>query len=84
MMKSIKSYNFLGKKQSLLINKQESHQSLLGGYLFLLTILANLSGLGYFLSIFLSRETFTLLKSENYDLEQYVNISDFPIAFSIY
>ena len=82
-MKIIESIDFLGKKPTLLIDKQESHKSFLGGIVSLLTLVAVLAGTGYFLSILFSRETFSVVQTEKLDLMQTMSISDFPIGVTV-
>lgn len=82
-MKALEFLDFLGKKPTLLIDKQNSHKSLLGGILSLLTIMGILAGIGYFASILFSRETFNLVGNQQLNLTQSMLLSDFPIAVNL-
>jgi len=82
-MKFFELVDFLGKKPTLLIDKQASHKSLFGGILSLLTLVAILAGIGYFASILFARQTFNLVQNEQLDITQTMSISDYPIAVNI-
>ena len=82
-MKFFEVVDFLGKKPTLLIDKQASHKSFLGGILSLITLTAILFGFGYFGSILFARDTFTVVQNEILDLVQTMSISDFPIGVTI-
>jgi len=82
-MKFFEVVDFLGKKPTLLIDKQASHKSLLGGLLSLITLTAILFGIGYFASILFAMETFTVVQNEKLDINQTMSISDFPIGVSV-
>lgn len=82
-MKFIEFIDFLGKKPTLLISKQPSHKSLLGGVLSLFTLTAIIFGIGYFAYILFSRESFNLVQNEKLDLIQSMSISETPISANI-
>jgi hypothetical protein len=84
-MNTIKSIDFLGNKPTLMINKNESHKSIFGGFMSIITILIFLLAIGYYLSKLFERQTFTVLKSDLMDLSQFVHINytRFPIVIAI-
>jgi hypothetical protein len=82
-MKALEFIDFLGKKPTLLIAKQASHKSLLGGVLSLLTLVGLLAGIGYFASILFARKTFNVVGNQQLNLTQSMNLSDYPIAVNI-
>ena len=83
-MKLFYLVDFLGKKPTLLLAKEPSHKSLLGGILSLVTISAILAGLGYFASILFARETFSLIQNEALDNSMSMSLIGTPLGVSIF
>lgn len=75
ILESFKKIDLLGKKPNLIIYKNESHKSLVGGILSILTILIFFSALGYFFHKLFDRKTFTSIKSDIFDRNQTFNIN---------
>jgi hypothetical protein len=66
----LENIDFLGVKPSFVFKKRNLHQTLIGGYLSLLTALISLASIGYFLNILLSRT--------NYSVTMFESRNDFP------
>ena len=83
-MKFLYLVDFLGKKPTLLVAKESSHKSFLGGILSLVTIAAIICGLGYFGSILFARQTFSLVQNEALDNSMTMSVTGTPIGVSIF
>jgi hypothetical protein len=66
-MSVIKAFDFLGTTPNLFINGQKSYKTILGGIISLTFSLCVIIGTSYFLNLLVSRVTFTIETSEEYN-----------------
>lgn len=75
--------DFLGKKPTLLINKQDSHKSGFGAFVSFFTFLGLFVGFAYFVYKMVIREEVNIVKNEKFLPGQSMSLSKFPISVKI-
>ncbi len=81
-MSIISSLDFLGTKPNMFIRGKTSNKTVLGGILSIGVTISLILGVFYFMSLLISRETFTVLQSDEYQPEAFAdwNLQEISIS----
>jgi hypothetical protein len=75
--------DFLGKKPSMLFNGSKIHKTFLGAFLSLLTILISSISCFYFVYLMLSRTTYNVIVSDEYNEKPFKNLTNVAISLIV-